>query len=303
VEDEALEGLPRLPAANQVNDASSAEAPAQDFAATERRRFRRLATILVVLGIAGTVLELPLAIVLRGHTARHLIDQTAVVLAVSLTLAVLAPVGLRISSRIGFPGAPWTAGMLGALGPRPAFINLVRSAAFYALATPVIAAVMLVSLTLPGIALARANHVPIPPMPEIDTSARATALIALPVSIAAGISEEIEFRLTLFVILAAAFGALIGRREDGRPSRAAVVSAALVQSYVFGLMHLLPRAGALYGRPGILLLSGLVMPQTWEGLIFSHLYYFKGLEASILAHAMMDFGLFVIVTLTLLMHF
>jgi membrane protease YdiL (CAAX protease family) len=51
-----------------------------------------------------------------------------------------------------------------------------------------------------------------------------------------------------------------------------------------------------------LLLSGLVMPQTWEGLLFSHLYYVKGLEASILAHAMMDFGLFVIVTLTLLLH-
>ncbi len=283
-----------------MSDASSAEAPAQDFAATERRQFRRLATILVVLGIAGTALELPLAVILRGHTARHLIDQTSVVLVVSLTLAVLAPTALRISSRIGFPGAPWTASVLGALGPRPAFLDLVRSAAFYALATPLIAAVMLVSLTLPGIAIARANHVPIPPMPEIDASARATALIALPVSVAAGISEEIEFRLTLFAILAGVFGGLLGRRDDGRPSRSAVLSAALVQSYVFGLMHLLPRAGALYDRPGILLLSGLVMPQMWEGLIFSHLYYFKGLEASILAHAMMDFGLFVIVTLTLL---
>ena len=76
-----------------------------------------------------------------------------------------------------------------------------------------------------------------------------------------------------------------------------------MQSYVFGMMHLLPRAGALYGRPGVLLLSGLVMPQTFEGLIFSHLYYVKGLEASILAHAMMDFGLFVIVSLALVFHF
>jgi hypothetical protein len=285
-----------------VSDASSEDALATDFAVAEGRRFRRLATILALLGVAGSAFELPLAVVLRGHRS-HLISQTAVVLAVSLTLALLAPAGLRISSRIGFPGAPWTASMLGGLAPRPAFLNLVRSAALYALATPVIGAVMLVSLTLPGIAIARSNHVPIPPLPTIDTSAGTTALLALPVSIAAGISEEIEFRLTLFAILAAGFGGLIGRRDDGRPSRAAIVSAALIQSYVFGMMHLLPRAGALYERPGFLLLSGLVMPQTWEGLIFSHLYYFKGLEASILAHAMMDFGLFVIVSLTLLAHF
>jgi membrane protease YdiL (CAAX protease family) len=285
-----------------VSDASSAEAPPADFAAAERRRFRRLAALLVVLGVGGTALELPLAIVLRGHP-EHLVDQAGLVIALSLTLAILTPVGLKISSQIGFPGAPWTASILGAPGPRPAFFDLLRSAALYALATPLIAAVMLASVTLPSIALARANHVPIPPMPSLDTTPRAAALLALPVSMAAGISEEIEFRLTLFAILAGAFGGLFGRREDGRPARGAIFFAALAQSYVFGMMHLLPRAGPLYERPGMLLLSGLVMPQTFEGLIFSHLYYFKGLEASILAHAMMDFGLFVIVSLTLLLHF
>ncbi len=285
-----------------MNDASSAEAPAADFVAVERRCFWRLALLLLVLGVGGTVLELPLVVVLRGHP-EHLLDQARVVVAVSLLLAILAPAGLRISSHIGVPGAPWTASLLGARGPRPALMDLLRSAVLYALATPAIAAVMLVSLTLPGIAIARANHVPVPKMPTIDTSAGATALLALPVSIAAGISEEIEFRLTLFAILAAVFGAVLARRDDGRPSRGAIFIAALVQSYVFGMMHLLPRAGALYGRPGVLLLSGLVMPQTFEGLIFSHLYYVKGLEASILAHAMMDFGLFVIVSLALVFHF
>jgi membrane protease YdiL (CAAX protease family) len=285
-----------------VSDASSADTPAADFVAAARRRFRRLAALLVVLGVGGTVLELPLAVLLRGHP-EHLVDQAGLVIVVSLTLAILAPAGLRISSQLGFPGAPWTSSLLGQAGPRPAFLDLLRSAALYALATPLIAGVMLVSLTLPGIAIARANHVPIPPMPTIDTSVGATALLALPVSIAAGVSEEIEFRLTLFAILAAAFSSLLRRHDNDRPSRGAIFFAALVQSYVFGMMHLLPRAGLLYERPGVLLLSGLIMPQTWEGLIFSHLYYVKGLEASILAHAMMDFGLFVIVTLTMFIHF
>ena len=285
-----------------MSDASSAGARAADFAAGERRRFLRLAVLLVVLGVGGTALELPLAVVLRGHP-ENLLDRAGVVIFLSLTLAVLAPLGLRIGSQIGFPGAPWIASMLGAVGPRPALLDFVRSAAFYALATPLIAAVMLASVTLPSIAIARANHLPIPPLPAIDTSAGATALLALPVSIAAGISEEIEFRLTLFALLAATFGALLPRRDNGHLSRGAILFAALAQSYVFGMMHLLPRAGPLYERPGFLLLSGLVIPQTWEGLIFTHLYYVKGLEASILAHAMMDFGLFVIVSIAMVARF
>jgi hypothetical protein len=60
------------------------------------------------------------------------------------------------------------------------------------------------------------------------------------------------------------------------------------------LIHLLPNAGILQGRPLLLLIGGLIMPQTWEGVVFGRLYLSRGLEAAILAHAIMDFALFVL---------
>ncbi len=42
------------------------------------------------------------------------------------------------------------------------------------------------------------------------------------------------------------------------------------------------------------MLGGLVMPQTWEGVVFGRLYLRRGLEASIIAHASMDVALFAI---------
>jgi len=44
--------------------------------------------------------------------------------------------------------------------------------------------------------------------------------------------------------------------------------------------------------PLVVLIGGLLMPQTWEGVVFGRLYLRRGLEASILAHASMDVALF-----------
>jgi len=42
------------------------------------------------------------------------------------------------------------------------------------------------------------------------------------------------------------------------------------------------------------------MPQTWEGVVFGRLYLRRGLEASIIAHAVMDFALFALAAIGLL---
>ena len=66
------------------------------------------------------------------------------------------------------------------------------------------------------------------------------------------------------------------------------------------MLHLLPAAGPLIHHKLGLLIGGLLMPQTWEGVVFGRLYIKRGLEASILAHGMMDVGLFVLAALGML---
>jgi len=57
-------------------------------------------------------------------------------------------------------------------------------------------------------------------------------------------------------------------------------------------VHLAPVAGPLLHNTLGLLIGAMLMPQTWEGIVFGRLYIKRGLEAAILAHGMMDAGLF-----------
>ncbi len=74
----------------------------------------------------------------------------------------------------------------------------------------------------------------------------------------------------------------------------------LAQGYLFGLVHLAPLAGTVFHSAPKFLIGGLVMPQTWEGVVFGRLYLRRGLEASIIAHASMDVALFVLAAIGLL---
>ncbi len=117
------------------------------------------------------------------------------------------------------------------------------------------------------------------------------AFVGASVAIAAAVSEEIQFRFVLFAI----FGwivRLMSRDARGHPGRRALWIVTIVQGYLFGLIHLAPLAGTLFHSTWRLLLGGLVMPQTWEGVVFGRLYLRRGLEASIIAHASMDVALF-----------
>ena len=42
------------------------------------------------------------------------------------------------------------------------------------------------------------------------------------------------------------------------------------------------------------------MPQTWEGIVFGRLYLKRGLEAAMLAHAIMDVALFALAAIGVL---
>ena len=111
--------------------------------------------------------------------------------------------------------------------------------------------------------------------------------------------RSIMFRLVLFAILGWIVR-LMSRDSRGHPGRRALWVVTLVQGYAFGLIHLAPLAGALFHSTWRLMLGGLVMPQTWEGVVFGRLYLRRGLEASIIAHASMDVALFALAAIGLL---
>jgi len=203
----------------------------------------------------------------------------------------MVPLGLRLCAQIGFPGAPWIAARLAGEAPPFPLLGVVRSAAQYALGAAAIGAALLAGVMLPVMFMAHSGQIDMPQLPEFNTGPGGIALAGIPVALAAGISEEIEFRLALFAILAAS-ASLVASGKIDPPSRRTVWIATIAQGYAFGLIHLLPNAGPLQGRPLMLLAGGFLMPQTWEGVVFGRLYLSKGLEAAILAHAMMDLMLF-----------
>jgi membrane protease YdiL (CAAX protease family) len=119
------------------------------------------------------------------------------------------------------------------------------------------------------------------------------------VAIVAAVSEEIQFRLVLFAVFTW-IARMITRNSFGESSRSVLWFATILQAYAFGMVHLLPLAGTVFRTTSSLLIGGLLMPQTWEGIVLGRLYLKRGLEASMLAHAMMDGALFALAAIGML---
>jgi hypothetical protein len=109
----------------------------------------------------------------------------------------------------------------------------------------------------------------------------------------AGLSEEILFRLSVFAIFIWLFRFLLHEGTD-RPSCTTLWCATIMQGYAFGLAHLIIRPAILPKIRAPILIAGLAAPQTWVGIVLGRLYLRRGLEATMIAHAMMDLGLFLL---------
>ena len=138
---------------------------------------------------------------------------------------------------------------------------------------------------------------PVPPVMKLAPGR--IALVGALVAVAAAVSEEIQFRLVLFAFFAWIVRS-ITRESSGRSSRAALWFATILQAYAFGMVHLLPLAASMFRSTPRLFLGALLMPQTWEGIVFGRLYLKRGLEAAILAHAIMDVSLFALAAIGVL---
>ena len=281
------------------------EPEADDFADTQAIRIavdraarRRESALLAALAIAGAVIEYPLAFALKSLDRSELV-RALPFLGVTIVLAALIPLSLRLSGELGLPGAPLIAAKCAGGKLHFSIRSLLKVSIGYAFLAAVAGGSVLALVIVPLMLIQHTGPLQLPKTPMLTVAPGRIAFVGASVAIAAAVSEEIQFRFVLFAI----FGwiaRLMSRDSRGHPGRRALWMVTLAQGYLFGLVHLAPLAGTLFHSTWRFLLGGLVMPQTWEGVVFGRLYLRRGLEASIIAHASMDFALFVLAAIGLL---
>jgi hypothetical protein len=99
-----------------------------------------------------------------------------------------------------------------------------------------------------------------------------------------GIIEELLLRWGLMTVLVWAMWRLFQKGQD-RPKPAFFVSAILISSLVFGIGHL-PVTLMLFPEPTLVLTLFVIVGNSAFGLIAGYLYWKKGLESAMLAHAL-----------------
>jgi membrane protease YdiL (CAAX protease family) len=268
---------------------SPPEAQADAVVAPDVAR-RRVSILLAALAIVGGAIEYPLALALKSLDRSELLRATPF-LAITLVVAALIPLALKLNPRLGLPGAPLIAAKCAGEKLYVSIRNLIKVSLGYALLAAVLGATVFGIVLLP-LLLIKHGSLTLPNSPMLSVAPGRIAIVGALVAIAAAISEEIQFRLVLYAILGW-FASLISHDSQGRPGRGALWIVTLLQGYAFGMVHLVPLAGGMFHSTRLLMVAGLVMPQTWEGVVFGRLYLRRGIEASIIAHASMDLALFV----------
>jgi membrane protease YdiL (CAAX protease family) len=300
MEDEAVEGCPRIHPDDQVTEpaAVSLDASAIPTAASRAAR-RRESAILAALAIAGAAIEYPLAFALKSLDRSELV-RASPFLGVTIVLAALIPLSIRLSSELGLPGAPLIAAKCAGEKLHFSIRSLLRVSIGYAFLAAVAGASVLVLVIVPLVLIQHGGAgLKLPNTPILTVAPGRIAFVGASVAIAAAVSEEIQFRFVLYAILGW-FASLVSHDSRGHPGRRALWVVTIVQGYLFGLIHLAPLAGTLFHSTPKLLLGALAMPQTWEGVVFGRLYLRRGLEASIIAHASMDVALFALAAIGVL---
>jgi membrane protease YdiL (CAAX protease family) len=295
VEDEAVEGHSGIYPDDQVSEPAAEIPGASD---SRRATRRREATLLAALAIGGALVEYPLALAIKSLELSDL-RRALPFLGVTIVLASLIPLALRLNRELGLPGAPLIAAKLAGVKLHFSIRRLLRVSFGYALLAALAGAIVLVIVLIPLVIKHNSGGPVIPSPPMLTVAPGRVALVGASVAIAAAVSEEIQFRLVLYAI----FGwivRLLSRDSHGYPGRGALWIATIAQGYLFGLIHLAPLAGTLFSSTSRFLIGGMLMPQTWEGVIFGRLYLRRGLEASIIAHASMDVSLFALAAIGML---
>lgn len=249
--------------------------------------------ILLAMLFVACLMRVPMVIA-NGYTDQPelwLEIVLSVVLQNLIIYGVPGVIGLFLATRVGL-GLPFVEGWVnkkplkGEFG-RIALIALVAACVLTAIGIGVR------YLTMPAIrAEFEALNIPLSKLGELTQAPWWTMLLA---GIAAGITEEVGFRLGLLTILIWLIG-LIWHDETGRTKPIGFWLANLLVAVLFGAFHLL-NLSAL----GLPLLAGLVLRAILgNGLLalaFGSLYWTYGLECAILTHATLDVLLYVLLPL------
>lgn len=110
------------------------------------------------------------------------------------------------------------------------------------------------------------------------------------ISINAGISEEIIFRLGLMTLLSW-LGGLVSRDAEGRPNPVVIWIANIIASIAFGVGHLF---GGMPKPDSLVFLLRIVIQNTFLGALLGWLYWKFGLESAMLTHFFIDVGFYVV---------
>jgi len=277
------------------------EPAAENFgdAVAARAARRRESVLLASMAIAGAIIEYPLAFALKSLDRSEFV-RALPFLGLTIVLAMLVPLALRLNGDLGLPGAPLLAARLAGMKLHFSLRRLLRVSFGYAFLAALAGGSVLAIVIVPLILIQHGGAgLKIPNIPMLTAAPGRVAFAGAAIAIAAAVSEEIQFRLVLFAILGWIVR-LMSRDSRGHPGRRALWVVTLVQGYAFGLIHLAPLAGTVFHSTWRLMLGGLVMPQTWEGVVFGRLYLRRGLEASIIAHASMDVALFTLAAIGML---
>ena len=253
--------------------------------------------ILLIAAIGGYAIKLPFGLLATRYlappgTPTGFTTWGFVLMALQL-MAVAA--GLAVYKRIPAPGAPWLERRLGSVDAvrrplwRPALIGvlicLLVTAVVSALATHLGA----------GSKLGGQIHAPSLPRTVLITLA---ALYPF-TTIGAALSEEIVYRLGLISVLIWLF---VQIRPRASPSGVLLLWLPVVLvGLLFGYVHVAENLEAVQlGGP---IISTLIAPQTWAGIVFGYLFCVYGLEAAIVCHAVTDLAApFVVFGLGQLLH-
>jgi hypothetical protein len=256
--------------------------------------------VLLAMLIVATPIVIPFSLTLTGNQLEQQLAEAGSPMPVWLALTIntsvsvvlaggLGALGLLIGSRIGL-GMPF---IEGCTNKQPLWHRLPKVLAI-AIITGLVGSLVIIGLDKwvfgPGMqALIASENV------TLSGELRPPAWQGFLAAMSAGVTEETMFRLFGLTLLAWV-GHFISRREDGRPTLAALWVANVVFAVAFGLAHLpatraagLPITPLIIGRA--IALNGVL------GMAFGWLYWRFGLESAMVAHFSGDIVLHVILSL------
>ncbi len=273
----------------------------------DRSVWRRESGFLIALVILGEALKLRLALAIKFVVRPEVGRALPYHLVITIVLTSMVPFALRIGPRLGLPGAPLIAAKIAGEKLHFRIRSLFKTSAAYALlALAVASSILFIVLALIVVVHPSIGRMKSPLSSMMNLAPGRIAIIGALVAIAAAVSEEIQFRLVPFAVFTW-IARLITRDSFGGTSRGAMWIVTILQGYVFGMVHVIrlvhtiPLAALMLHSVPTILMGGLLLPQTWEGIVLGRLYLRRGLEASMLAHAMIDAALFVLVAFALLL--